>query len=481
MSLPDARADRSPPPGAQAFAPGSGQSLDRTQPPAAGAIRPFRFPQFLHTRLTNGLEVYTIRHGDVPLVSLELVVPAGGQFDPPARSGLATLTASLIDEGTRGGSALEIAARVERLGGYLMSAADWDVAQLSVGVLSANLRAGLELLAETATSPTFPPEELERLRRQRLAELMRRRHDPSILADERFSAEVFRGTVYGRSLLGDEVSVAALERGDVVAHYERHYTLRGAALIAVGDLDAEALPALAEEVFGSTAPLAPPEPPEIRPQPLAGVTVHVVDRPGAAQTEVRLGHVGVPRRHPDFSPLVVLNTLLGGSFTSRINLNLRERHGYTYGAASRFVGRQGPGPFIISAAVATEVAGAATREVLGELERLRNEPVSAAELEGICNYLIGVFPYTVQTIDDVARRLEVLAVYGLPDDYFQTYLEQVRAVTADEVLALARRHLQSDRLAIVAVGPAETLEPQLAGLGPVTVWSPAARVPLASG
>jgi zinc protease len=462
-----------PPPGHAGPAP-----VDRTRPPAAGSLRTFHFPPFLHVRLANGLEVYTVRHGDVPLVSLELVTPGGGQFDPPVRSGLATLTAGLLDEGTRRGSALEIAARAERLGGYVSTGADWDGAHVSAGMLAENLEAGFELLAEVATAPTFPPEELERLRRRRQAEILRRRHDPAILADERLAAEVFRGTPYGRSLLGDEESVAAIGRGDVVAYYERHYTLRGAALVAVGDLDPEALVALVEEVLGGAAGAEPPAPPEIHAPPLGGVAVHVVDRPGAAQTELRLGHAGVARRHPDYSPLVVLNTLLGGNFTSRVNLNLRERHGYTYSASSRFVGRQGPGPFIVSAAVATEVTGAAAREVLWELERLQSEAVTPEELEETRSYLIGVFPYTVQTIDDLANRLELLAVYGLPDDYFETYVERVRSVTAEEVLALARRHLHPDRLVVVAVGPAESLEPQLVGLGPVTVWSPEARVPV---
>jgi zinc protease len=454
-------------------------ALDRTLPPAPGALRPFDFPGFLHVELPGGLAVFAARHGDVPLVSLELVTPAGGQHDPPGRHGLSTLTAGLIDEGTARGGALEIAARVERLGGYLASGADWDSSYLAAGVLSRNLPAALELLAEVATSPTFPPEELERLRRQRLAELLRRRHDPAILADERVTEEIFRGTVYGRSLLGDEDSVAAIARDDVVAYYRRHYGLHDAALVAVGDLDPEALVAAAERIFGGGGPPAPP-PPEVRPAPLPGVAVHVVDRPGAAQTELRLGHAGVPRRHPDYSPLVVLNTLLGGQFTSRININLRERHGYTYGAHSRFVGRQGPGPFLVSAAVATEATGAAAREVLGELARLREEPVEPVELAETRDYLIGVFPYTVQTIGDLAKRLEMLATYDLPDDYFERYIERVRAVTVEEVQRLARRHLHPDRIAVVAVGPAETLEPQLAGLGPVTVWSPDGRVPVAA-
>jgi zinc protease len=197
----------------------------------------------------------------------------------------------------------------------------------------------------------------------------------------------------------------------------------------------------------------------------------VVDRPGAAQTELRLGHAGVPRTHPDYIPLVMVNTLLGGKFTSRINMNLRERHGFTYGASSRFVARQGPGPFMVSAAVATESAGAAAREVLHELRRIREEPVEPGEIAETRSYMVGVFPYTMQTIGDIAKRLETLTVFGLPDDYYPRYLERLAALTREELLEAARRHLDPDRIAVVAVGPAEVVEPQLAGLGPVTVWS----------
>ncbi len=454
---------------------------DRSTPPPPGEIRPFRFPSFQRIQLRNGLTVFAARLQGPPLVSVEMVFPAGGQHDPAERAGLATLTASLIDEGTERRGALEIAAQVERLGGYLTTGADWDVGYLAVGSLSQHLPASLDLLAEIVTSPTFPQEEVERLRRQRLAEILRRAQDPSSLADERLAREVYRGTVYAQSLLGNEESVSALSRAEALAFYRRHYRLHGASLIAVGDLDPKEIVRQVEEAFGSDRRPSGEEPaaPEIRPESLAGVGVHVVDRPGAAQTELRLGHVGISRHDPDYIPLLVLNTVLGGKFTSRINLNLRERHGYTYGAFTRFVGRLGPGPFIADAAVATEVAGAAAREVLGELRRIREEPVEPAELEETLSYMIGVFPYTLQTIGDLAKRLETLATYGLPDDYFNRYLERLTRVTREELLEVARRHLQPERIAVVAVGPAETLEPQLESLGPVKVWARQAEPQLA--
>ncbi|MBW8876384.1 MAG: insulinase family protein [Acidobacteria bacterium] len=446
--------------------------VDRSSPPSPGPIRPFQFPSFLRTRLANGLAVLAARHSDLPLISLELVTPAGGQYDPEGKSGLAALTAGVLDEGTSGRSAMEIASAAERLGGYFTTGADWDVGYLSTGLLAQNRAAGFELLADVAFHPTFPVEELERLQRQRLAEILRRTHDPSALADDRFHRVLYEGTVYAHPLIGEEDSLTTLDREALVDFYQRHYGLAGAALIAVGDFDPEELLREAESAFGSGGPPAPPPPPEIRPPSRPGISVHIVDRAGAAQTELRIGHPGVSRSHPDYPSLVVFNALLGGKFTSRINLNLRERHGYTYGASSRFSARMGPGPFTVNAAVATESTGAAAREVLFELRRIREALVEPAELAETQSYLVGVFPYTLQTIGDLAKRLETMAVFGLPDDYYTRHLERIAGVTREKVLEVARRHLDPERVAVVAVGPAEDLEPQFEGLGPVTVWSP---------
>jgi zinc protease len=441
---------------------------DRSVPPAAGRARPFHFPPFLRHKLASGLEVLAARLPGVPLVSLELVTPAGAQNDPRGKEGLAALTAGVIDEGTRQRNSLEIAAHVERLGGYFSAGVDWDEGYLAAGLLARHLPAGLDLLAEVATEPTFPEEEIERLRKQRLTELVRRGQDPGLLAEDRLSAVIYRGTVYDHPLSGVPASLAALTRDDLVGFYQSYFTLAGSRLIAVGDLDPEALLRDVEGRFAALPP-GPPERPEILPAPLGSIEIHIVDRPGGAQTELRIGHAGVPRTDPDYIPLIVLNTLLGGKFTSRINLNLRERHGYTYGASSRFTPRLGPGPFLIDAAVATESTGAATNETLQELRRIREELVEPRELEETLSYVGGVFPYTFQTTSDLARRLETLAVYGLPDDYFETYLKRLPTITREEILTVARRHIHPDRIAVVAVGPAETLVPQLEPLGAVTV------------
>lgn len=447
------------------------QGVDRTGPPASGPVEGYGFPAFSRRTLPGGLQVLPVPVDRAPLVSLDLVFPAGGGYDPPGSAGLATLVAGLLDEGTEERSALEIASAVERLGGRLETGADWDVGSASVRLLGEYLEEGLGLLAEVTLRPTFPGEEVERARRNRLTDLLRRRDRASLLAGDHFSRLVYGGTPYGRPLVGLPEDVRAVSRENAATFYHRHYLPGQALLIGVGGLDPERLVAAAVEAFGEAPPAGPVPTPAVVPPAFDAVRVRIVDRPGAAQTELRVGHAGIPRTHPDWTPLAVLNTLLGGKFTSRINLNLRERHGYTYGASSRMSPRRGPGPFVVSAAVANPVAGAAVREVLSELDRLRREPVDVEELRDTKSYALGVFPYTLQTVDGILYHLETLAVYGLPDDYYvpERYLERLDAVTREEILRVAREHVHPERAAIVAVGPAVELAPQLAELGELDV------------
>ncbi len=443
--------------------------VDRTlPPPSAPALRP-RFPAFERFRLDSGLEVLLAPRHAVPTVQVALLLPAGAERNPLERPGLAALTASLVDEGTRRRSGPRLASDVERLGASLSTHADWNSADLSAQLLARDLAVGVELLAEVAREPVFPDAELERLRRQALTELLRRRDQPAILAEEALARGLYPGTPYGELLLGSETGLAALERGEIVAFHAAGYRPRGGALLVGGDFDPDSARAAIDRAFGDWRDGATAPPPEILPPTRTARSVLIVDRPRAAQTELRLGHVGVRRNHPDRSRLGLLNTLLGGKFTSRINLNLRERNGFTYGASTRFVDRRGPGPFVVAAAVATEVAGAAVRETLAELERIRAEPVGAEELAETKSYLLGVFPYTLQTVGGLLGRLEELAVYGLADDHFDRALDAVETASADDLLELARRHVRPAEMLIVAVGPADQLAAQLEPHGPVTV------------
>ena len=457
-------------------APRAAAAVDRTRPPAAAPPLPFRFPPFLHRRLLPGLDLYAARVLRAPMASVELILPRGGQSDPAGARGLASLTADLLDEGTERRSGPELATWVERLGGSLSATADWDASYVACTLLAEHLPQALALLAEVALTPSFPEPEVERLRKRRLAELMRRRSSPAALAEERLGRALYAGSPYGYPLIGEEGDLGQLDRGAAARFYQWALHRGGATLIASGDLEPEALAATVTDLFASWPAELAPVPPPIEPVTAAGIAVHVVDRPQAAQTELRLGHPGPPRNHPDRVPVSVMNSLLGGKFISRINLNLREKHGYTYGAHSSFANRLGPGPFQVSAAVASESCGAAVAETLGELRRLQQEPPEPAELADAVQYLEGVFPYTLQTVESVAQRLSQLAVFGLADDYFDRYFVELREVTPEEVRAVAARHLRPDTSAVVAVGPAAVLVPQLERFGPVAVWSPSGEL-----
>ncbi len=442
---------------------------DRSSPPAPGAARPTPFPAFEHRRLGNGVDLLAAPTGPAPLVYLHLVTPGGGRFDPPGRAGLASLTAGLLDEGTRSMTSTEIAARTERLGGSLSTSADWDDAIVAATLLTPHVDNGLELAAEVASAPTFPAEEVERLRRRTLAELHRRRALPGWLADRQLAETVYGRRVYGSSLLGSEESVAAISGEEIVEFYRGRTAAGGWTLVATGGVDPGRLAGRLEEVLPRPLPAAAPASPDLSPPPAGGRRVVVVDRPGAAQTELRIGHAGIARSHPDYLAAGLMNTLLGGKFTSRINLNLRERHGYTYGAYSRFSKRLGPGLFVVATAVANEAAAAAAGEILGEMERVRAEPVAAEELDETRAYLLGVFPYTVQTPLGVASRLIDLAVFSLPDDHYEKLPAALARIGPEEIRRVAREHLRPDSAAIVAAGPAAKLEPLFAALGEVEV------------
>jgi zinc protease len=443
--------------------------IDRRTPPALGQAAVSRFPT-IDRGSVAGVELRLARQADSPFVSLSWVALAGGERDPRGREGRATLTASTLDEGTSRSSSSEIAARVERLGGAIGSTADWDAGYLRIEVLARDVAAAFELVGEVLLDPVFPEPEIDRLRRQRLADLQALRERPSAIADVALSRAIYGPATYGRLLGGTEATLSQLGRADLQAAHRELWLAQGLCLVAAGAVTREAVEAWLEGLLGGTklaatnaslpAPTVPP--------PSDGRRVILIDRPNAAQSELRIGHLGVARTHPARSQLQVLNAILGGKFTSRINLNLRERHGFTYGAFSRFTGRRHAGPFSVSAAVANPSVGAAVREVLAEMDRIRQQPVDPEELSDARDYLIGVFPYTIQTAADLAGRLEDLAQFGLPDDEVDRHLQRIATTSAADVQAAALSFLSPDDACVVAVGPASELRPQLADFGTLT-------------
>jgi zinc protease len=442
--------------------------------PTAGPARSYRFPTFLDERLPNGIRLITAPVAKLPLVTMLVLVDAGSTNDPAGKEGVASLTAAGLMEGSPRCDGAQLAEKFEKLGTSLESGADWDSAFLKITVLSDKLEQAARLFGETISDPVFPDREIDRLKAERLAEILQLETEPRGLADEKFSEFLYSAEArYSKPDEGSAASVAGLTRQDVQEFYRSNYTRDATTVVLVGDVSAES----AREIVGSAFHKWPAG--AVQPHQLSAVprtierSVHIVHKPEAPQSELRVGHVGLPRNHADFFSTLVMNAVLGGLFGSRINLNLREVHGYTYGASSYFDWRRGPGPFVISTAVESQVTSPALGEILSEVEKIRREPVSVEELSLAKEYLEGVFPIRYETTSAIASALASLAIYNLPADYYDTYRTNIHQVTDSTVLEAARRHLQPDQLQTVIVGDAEVIRGPVAdlGLGHVSVHS----------
>lgn len=438
--------------------------------PAPGPPRPYHFPVFERVTLDNGLGVIVAPVRKLPLVTVSLVVPGGAGVERPGREGVANLAALGLLEGTTRRDGNEMAERLEGMGAALGAAADWDSTVVTLTVLSARLREAMALYGEVLREPAFPEREVERLKAERLAEILQLRTEPRGLADEMFARFVYDASErYANPEDGSTESVQALMRADLVGHYAERFRPGGATLVMVGDLSVDEGVGLARELSAAWSGTAAALPVPGSTPANAIRTVHLVQKPAAPQSELRIGHVGLPRSHPDYFPVSVMNAVLGGLFSSRINLNLREAHAYTYGAFSGFGWRIGAGPFVASTAVRSDVTAAAAREVLNEIDRMRADGITEDERSLAVSYLDGVFPIKYETTDAIARALAAMVVYGLPSRYFDRYREWMRAVTREDVLRVAREHLHPDALQLVAVGDPAVIRAPLEELnvGPV--------------
>jgi zinc protease len=445
--------------------------------PAAGEPRPYRFPAFERRRLSNDLRVIVAPIRTLPVVTTLAVIDAGATRDLLDLEGLSVLTMRALDEGTATMDALQLAERLELLGTTLDTGADWDSAIVQLTSLSSRVEDAFAVLSEVLRTPSFPANELDRLKDERLADLAQLRAEPRGLADVYFSRLLHEGgSRFSRLSGGDEPSIGKIDRDAVVAHHRQFFRPNNTALMIVGDISVEDGVALAEKSFGDWEGRAPEVNEPSGRQRFDTARVHVVAKADAPQSEIRVGHVSLPRLNPDYFPLVVMNAILGGLFSSRLNLNLREAHAYTYGAHSAFDWRRAASPFEISTAVETKVTPDAIREILIELTRIRESEVSEAELSLAISYLDGVFPIRFETTAAVAGGLANLEIFRLPSDYFDSYREHVRAVTATDVLRVAREHLDPTRLQIVVVGDPDAVTSSLSdiGVGPLTVYDPAA-------
>lgn len=418
--------------------------------PAARAVVP---PHVVHFRLANGVAVHVVERRTLPVVELLVVVPAGGETDPIDRAGRAWMAGELFAEGTRRRDARSFADEVDTLGASFHARAGWDDIALSLHVLRPRLEPALELLAEALLEPAFDEGAFAQKQRERLASLLQEKSDPRALAATTFARTAYpTGHAYARPLAGTAETVAALTPADPRNLYHQWCTAAEAHVVVAGDVSAAEIAPLLERALAGwhTAPAphrtAPPQPllPE-RPQ------VVLVEKPGSPQAELRVGHPGVPRSTDAFFALSVLNTILGGAFTSRLNIRLREEKGYTYGVRSGFSYRHGPGPFLISTAVEAAATADSVSEILAELRRLREEPVAEAELERARRYLTLGLARGFESTSGVAEHVAEQVMYGLGSDWYARFGERVAAVDAAAVQAAARAHLHPDHATIVVV------------------------------
>ena len=406
----------------------------------------------------------------LPVVTVSFVIEAGAVAEPAGQEGVARITARALLEGTQVRTGDALTEGLERLGASLDADAEWDSTSLSLTVLTTRLSEAMALLAEVVLQPAFPERELERLKAERLSEILQRRAEPRGLADDMFARFAYAPeSRYAVPEGGSATSVSAIDRERARAFHAARYRAGNTTAIIVGDIGVdEALRAMRSRF--DTWPMQRSNVAEADDSPaLRTRAVHLVEKADAPQSELRIGHVGIPRAHPDYFAALVMNMLLGGLFSSRINLNLREAHGYTYGASSAFDWRRQAGPFVVASAVRSDVTAAAAREVLAEIDRMRAEKVSAEELSLATSYLEGVFPIRYESTAAIAHALTAMVVYGLPPDYFDTYRDRVRAITAPDVLRAAREFLHPEEMQLVAVGdPAVVREPlEALELGPL--------------
>ena len=438
---------------------------DRSGPPAPGPARPLTLPPIEHHALSNGVPVLFVGMHEVPVVEVVLVLAAGGTADPVGQEGLASMTAEMLDEGAGGKDALALADAVDFLGARVQTDSRWDASTVRLRVPVARLGDALPLMADVALRPDFPAKELERLRKEALTRLLQARDQPRSIAARALAEGVFtRERRLGRPQTGDAASLTALRVADLRGFHDTRYTPAHATLVVVGDVTAEVLPVLEKAFGGWTGPEDAVSAPGVGlPPQVKSRRVRLVDKPGAAQSSIQLGGVGPSWDDPRYHAGEVMNTLLGGSFTSRLNDNLREQHGYTYGAGSALRRYRVGGVFLAGADVQTDKTAEAVLEFLKELERIRT-PATPEEVERARNYAALGYAGEFETTSQVARRLVEGVVYDLPDAFFEEFVPKALAVDAPALQAAARASVDPEGIVIVVVGDRPKIEAPLRAL-----------------
>ncbi len=437
-----------------------------TEAPPPGELRPLRFPEFRETRLDNGLRLIVVENNRLPIVSISLNLRAGSRYDPAGLEGLADMVAELITKGTETRTAEQIAAEIEGVGGTLQATSGSDFFAVSVTVLADHVGLAFDLIGDVLLHATFPESELELARTRFLSALRVDKSDPATLASRFFASEVYGSHPYGR--YQTEASLAAIGRRDVVSFAGMRLAPQGCLLVVAGDLSAADAQSLAERHLGSWRGSPPqvsvPEPPAPK-----ATEILLVHRPGSEQSNIRVGNLALRPRDDLYYAAVVANKMLGGGADARLFLKLREEKAWTYGAYSGIARRSDVGFFQANTEVRTEVTDSALTEMLHQIRRIGAEAVDDSELAAAKGFLIGSFPLSIQTPQQVASQVATVKLLELGDDYLETYRERLDAVDASEAMQAARAVMRPDAAVVIVVGDGSALYDRLAAIAPVTI------------
>jgi zinc protease len=412
-------------------------------------------------QLANGLTVIHTERPGLALVAARLVTRTGSDSDPLERPGIASFTAAMLDQGTASRSALQIADEVAQLGATLETDSTMDALSVSVRSMKSNFPAALNLLADVVLHPAFPEQEIARQRASRLASLLQRKENASIVADQVTAAALYGPQhPYGYPEIGTEASIKAIEQADMLAFWKKNIVPNNAALVVAGGITLTELKTLVGKELGEWQPGMPARP-ELGVTAGSAARIVLVDKPGAAQTQLRVGAVGVPRSTPDYATLEIMNSSLGGLFSSRINMNLREDKGYTYGARSGFNYRRSAGPFTVRAGVRTDVTAPSVTEIFKEFRRMVDDPITSDEFSLARNSIVLSLPGRFETTSQSVSSYSNVFIYDLGTDYYARLPVLYSGVTLEDVRAAARKYLVPEKMIVVAVGDRARIEPEL--------------------
>lgn len=443
--------------------------LQKAKLPKAGSTVKFALPAIEKTKLSNGLNVWIVKQNELPIVSMNLVLTAGAMLDSNDKTGVASMTAQMLDQGTATRTAVDLANQLQSIGASVNAGSGWDSTNISMQTLTKNLDQALNIYSDVVTNPSFPNTELESIRRRSVVALLQRKSSPAAISSLAFNKVLYGDQPYGRDTT--EKSIKSISRDDLVNFYKANYVPNNGTLIVVGDVDSKTLMPKLETAFAGWKS-GSLKTSELAAQSMKGKPgIYIIDKPGAAQSTIAIGQVGIDRSNPDYYAVQIMNSILGGGASGRLFRNLREDKGYTYGAYSSFTIRRGAGPFRAGGDFQTGSTKESVSELMKEIAGMRGAiPITQAELDSNKQSTINSYPQGFETVGQISGQLSNLVVYGLPDSYFNDYIAKINAVTVADVNRVANKYLDPSKMAIIIVGDRTVIEPKLKELAfPISV------------